>query len=222
MNLTLFDLDGTLIEKDSDHAFGEWLVALGWARADVFAARNDEFYRQYQRGELDVHAYVDFATAPWRDRPASEFQEAMARFMATVMRPQLRSSAIELVAAHRRAGDLVAIVTSTNEAVTRPLADAFGVGHLLATRLERDVLGRVTGRIHGVPTFQHGKVLRVQQWLASLDHAAGDFEHIWCYSDSPNDLPLMEWSSRPVATNPNAALAEAARQRGWPILRLFT
>ncbi|MBE7416894.1 MAG: HAD family hydrolase [Ideonella sp.] len=221
MKLALFDLDGTLIAKDSDHAFGEFLIALGWADGAAFARENDRFYRQYQAGTLDIAAYVEFATRPWRDRSAAEQADALARFMREVMRPAIDPRALALVRAHRDAGDLVAIATSTNEFVTRPIAAAFGVQQLIATELERDAAGRIDGRIRGVPALREGKVVRVEQWLAALGLRLDGFDASVFYSDSTNDLPLLERVSEPVATNPSPALAAIARERGWRMLDLF-
>ena len=219
--LTLFDLDGTLIAGDSDHSFGEFMVAIGWADAQAWRARNDAFYATYQAGALDVHAYVDFATSVWRGRSAQEQDDVHERFMNEIIGPMITPQAIDLVRSHQRAGDLVAIVTATNEFVTRPIADAFGVPELLAIELERDASGAVTGAIKGVPTYQGGKVTRVEQWLAAQDAAWGDFDRINVYSDSINDLPLMARATDPVATNPSAALEAVAVERGWRLLRLF-
>ena len=144
-----------------------------------------------------------------------------ARFVREVMQPVLHAEALSLVRRHQDGGDRVAIVTATNEFVTRPIADLFGVDTLLAVALERDGQGRVTGRAQGVPTFREGKVTRVEQWLAEAGQRAADFERITVYSDSANDLPLLEWCTHPVATNPSADLEAVARERGWPILRLF-
>jgi HAD superfamily hydrolase (TIGR01490 family) len=221
VKLALFDLDGTLIAKDSDHAFGEFLVALGWADADVFAAENDRFYRQYVAGQLDIDAYVDFATRPWRQRSGAEQQQALDRFMREQMLPAIGAKARALVRAHLDAGDRVAIATSTNEFVTRPIATAFGVDTLIATELERDADGRVTGRIRGTPSLREGKLRRVRAWLERQNLRLADFTSSICYSDSTNDLPLLEAVSEPVATNPSAALEAIARERGWRILRLF-
>jgi HAD superfamily hydrolase (TIGR01490 family) len=221
MNLTLFDLDGTLIETDSDHAFGEFLVQVGWADADRFKARNDAFFEDYKAGTLDVAAYLDFATSAWRDRPHDQALAMRERFVREVMQPVLHAQALSLVRRHQDGGDHVAIVTATNEFVTRPIADLFGVDALLAVALERDEQGRVTGRAQGVPTFREGKVTRVEQWLAEVGARAEDYERITFYSDSVNDLPLLEWCTHPVATNPSAELEAVARKRGWPILRLF-
>jgi HAD superfamily hydrolase (TIGR01490 family) len=222
MNLALFDLDGTLIPKDSDYAFGEFVITLGWADAASFRRRNDAFYADYAAGCLDIDAYVEFATSPWRGRPEPELALARERFVDGVIRPMLHPSALALVQRHRDAGDLVAVVTATNDFVTRPIAALFGVDELIATDLERDPGGRVTGRIAGVPAFRDGKVTRVQHWLAARGLALGDFESSTFYSDSTNDLPLLENVSAPVATNPGPGLERVARERGWPVLKLFT
>lgn len=221
MNLALFDLDGTLIERDSDHAFGEFMIKLGWVDGPTFRRRNDIFYQQYLAGQLDLSAYIDFATAPWRHRPQDELSSGLCQFMKEVMQTEVRVPALELVQRHQQAGDLVAIVTATHEVITRPLADAFGVEHLIAVRLVRDGQGRVTGAIDGTPSFREGKVARVVEWLTSLGHRWTDFDRTLFYSDSTNDLPLMERVSNPVATNPGPALLAVAKARGWPIMRLF-
>ena len=220
-NLTLFDLDGTLIAGDSDHSFGEFMVDIGWADGDTWRRRNDEFYATYVAGALDVHAYVAFATSVWRNRSAQEQAEAHARFMREVIGPMITPQALALVRKHQDDGDLVAIVTATNEFVTRPIATAFGVPELLAIELERDAGGAVTGAIQGVPTYQDGKVTRVEQWLAARQAGWNDFDRISVYSDSINDLPLLERATDPVATNPSAALEAVAAERGWRFLRLF-
>ena len=222
MNLTLFDLDGTLIETDSDHAFGEFLVAIGWVDVEAYQRRNDAFYEDYQAARLDLDAYIDFATSAWRQRPEAEALAARERFMRELMQPALRPRALALVREHQAAGDLVAIVTATNEFVTRPIAEAFGVTELIAVELARDHNGAVTGAVRGVPSFGEGKIVRVEQWLAGQGLRHADFERITFYGDSTNDLPLLEWATHPVATNPGPALAVIARERGWPVLNLFT
>jgi HAD superfamily hydrolase (TIGR01490 family) len=221
MNLTLFDLDGTLLPRDSDHAFGEFVVALGWADRDDFRRRNDAFYDDYLAGRLDIDAYVDFATAPWRNRPAADLARATARFLDEVVRPMLHPAALGLVQQHQREGDLVAIVTATNDFVTRPIAGLLGVDQLIATDLARDETGRVIGTIHGMPAFREGKITRVQQWLGGRGLALDDFARSTFYSDSINDLPLLERVSHPVATNPGPALERIAQERGWPVLKIF-
>ena len=220
-NLTLFDLDGTLIAGDSDHSFGQFMVDIGWADGDAWRCRNDEFYATYVAGALDVHAYVDFATAVWRQRSPQEQAHAQARFMREVIGPMITPQALALIRRHQDDGDLVAIVTATNEFVTRPIAQAFGVPELLAIELERDAQGAVTGAIKGVPTYQHGKVTRVERWLEAQGAGWDGFDRVSVYSDSINDLPLLERATDPVATNPSAALEAVAAERGWRFLRLF-
>jgi HAD superfamily hydrolase (TIGR01490 family) len=221
MKLALFDLDGTLIPQDSDHAFGEFIITLGWADATTFRQRNDGFYQDYLASRLDIDAYVDFATSPWRDRPDAELQQAVHRFLDTVVQPMLTPQAVALVQRHQAAGDEVAIITATNDFVTRPIAHLLGVDELIATTLARDPQGRVTGRIAGTPSFREGKVTRLHDWLAARGQVLGDFASCTFYSDSLNDLPLLEHVSHPIATNPGPALERLALERGWPVLKLF-
>jgi HAD superfamily hydrolase (TIGR01490 family) len=219
--LALFDLDGTLLPIDSDHAFGEFVVRIGWADAQEHRHRNDAFYADYQAGRLDIHAYIEFATSAWRGRAAHVLAAASARFMHEVIGPVLLEPARALVARHREAGDELAIVTSTNDFITAPIAAALGIPHLLATELERDAAGGVTGRIRGTPALGQGKVERVAHWLAARGTTLQACARSTYYGDSTNDLPLLEQVTHPVATNPGPALARIAAQRGWPVLRLF-
>lgn len=221
MNLTLFDLDETLLPLDSDHAWGEFVVRLGWVDETSFRARNDAFFADYKAGRLDIHAYVAFATAPLRERSPAEAQAAHERFMREVIGPALKPEALALVESHRRAGDLCALVTATNDFITAPIARAFGIDTLIAVRLERGPGGTITGRIAGTPSYREGKVERVDEWLAALGRSWSGFPRVSVYSDSMNDLALLERATDPVATNPSAALESVARERGWRILRLF-
>jgi HAD superfamily hydrolase (TIGR01490 family) len=219
--LCLFDLDETLLPLDSDHAWGEFMVCTGWVDEAEFRRRNDAFYEDYKAGRLDIHAYIDFATEPLRERPAADAAAAQARFMREVIEPALRPAALDLVRGHRERGDLVALVTATNDFVTAPIARAFGIAHLIAVRLERDAAGSITGRIDGTPSYREGKVARVDEWLRERGCTWRDFARISVYSDSLNDLALLERASDPVATNPSVPLEALARQRGWRILKLF-
>jgi HAD superfamily hydrolase (TIGR01490 family) len=220
-NLCLFDLDETLLPIDSDHAWGEFVIRLGWVDEAAFRRRNDTFYAQYKAGALDIHAYVDFATEPLRQRPLADINAAHALFMREVVLPNLHHSALALVEQHRSRGDWLALVTATNDFITAPIAEALGIDDLLAVRLERGPGGTITGRIAGTPSYRDGKVTRVEEWLALHGARWSDFSRISVYSDSPNDLPLLERATDPVATNPSAALAAVARERGWRILKLF-
>lgn len=219
--LALFDLDGTLLPGDSDHAFGAFMVTLGWADGATWQRRNDEFYAQYQAGRLNLAEYIDFATSVWRHRPAAETAAAHERYMREVIEPMMHAPARALVQQHLAAGHLCAMVTATNEFVTRPIAAAFGLPHILAVNLARDDQGQITGAIDGVPTYQAGKIERVQAWLAEQGLSLDSFDDVVFYSDSTNDLPLLERVRTPVATNPTPALAAIARERGWRTLNLF-
>lgn len=221
MRLALFDLDHTLIPLDSDHAWGEFTVRLGWRDGDAFRRANDAYYAHYKAGTLDIHDYVRFAVGAVRERGLAEGRRAHERFMAEVIRPAITEAARALVRRHQEAGDTVVVVTATNAFVTRPIAQAFGVEHLIAIDLDTDAGGELTGAIAGVPSFREGKVVRVEQWLADRGLRWSDLAHSTFYSDSMNDLPLLEKVHEPVATNPDERLAHLARQRGWRILNLF-
>ena len=220
-NLCLFDLDDTLLPIDSDHAWGEFVTRLGWVDAAEFARRNDAFYAQYKAGELDIHEYIAFATEPLRAHTPAECAAAHRQFMAEVIVPVLQPSARDLVRTHQARGDLVALVTATNDFITAPIAQAFGIPELLAVRLARGAGGTITGCIAGTPSYREGKVTRVTEWLAGQGAGWADFERISVYSDSVNDLPLLERATDPVATNPTPALCAIAEARGWRILKLF-
>lgn len=218
--LTLFDLDHTLLPIDSDYSWGEFTQAIGWTDPVEFKRRNDAFYEHYQAGTLDVHDYVRFATEAIRLRDTTQYEAAHARFMREVIEPALRPQALDLVRSHQSAGDDVVIVTATNEFITRPIAKVFGVPELIAVELQRDGSGWITGEIAGVPSMREGKVVRVEQWLAARGMDWLDVETTF-YSDSTNDLPLLEQVDHPVATNPDARLRTIALERGWRILDLF-
>ena len=220
MKLTLFDLDHTLLPIDSDYAWGVFTTTIGWTDPVDFARRNDEFFAHYKAGTLDIHDYVRFATAAVRREGALAAQAAHARFMLTVVQPEITAQALALVRGHQEAGDTVVIVTATNEFVTRPIAQAFDVTNLIAVELERDASGWITGEIRGVPSAREGKVTRVEQWLSERQLGWADVQSTF-YTDSINDLTLMEKVTHPVATNPDAALRAIALARGWRILELF-
>jgi HAD superfamily hydrolase (TIGR01490 family) len=218
--ITLFDLDHTLLPIDSDYSWGEFTQQIGWTDPVEFKRRNDAFYAHYVAGTLDVHDYVRFAVEALRVRGRDAYTQAHERFMRDWITPALRPQALDLVRGHQRQGDTVAIVTATNELVTRPIAAAFGVPELIAVELERDAGGWITGEIAGVPSMREGKVVRVAQWLQARGLDWLDVESTF-YSDSMNDLPLLERVQHPVATNPDARLRTIALERGWRILDLF-
>ena len=224
MKLTLFDLDHTLLPIDSDYAWGVFTSTIGWTDPVDFNRRNDEFFAHYQAGTLDIRVYVRFATTALREQGSIKAQAAHAEFMKTVVTPAIRQPALALLRHHQQAGDEVLIVTATNDFVTRPIAQALGVGELIAVELARDTTpggtGWITGEIVGVPSFREGKITRVTQWLAKRQLDWTDVESTF-YSDSINDLSLLERVTHPVATNPDAPLRALAIERGWRILDLF-
>ena len=218
--IALFDLDHTLIPFDSDFEWNEFTIALGWRDGKAFRKANEGFFAQYRAGTLDIHAYVRFATQAIREQGAIKAIAARARFMGVRVLKDIKPQALELVRGHQAAGDEVVIVTATNAFVTRPIADAFGVAELIAIDLATDAHGEYTGEINGTPSFREGKVTRVESWLAQRNLGWQDVETTF-YSDSMNDLPLLEKVTHPVATNPDERLRELATTRGWRILDLF-
>lgn len=222
--IALFDLDHTLLPIDSDHTWGEFTIARGWVDPVDFKRQNDAFYAQYKAGTLDVQDYVRFATEAICRQGATNSIAAHVDFMGAMVQKHIMPQALELVGKHQRAGDMVVIVTATNEFVTRPIAQAFGVDELIAVELEREKVdggaGWYTGAIRGVPSFREGKVVRVEAWLQARG-LTWDTVHTTFYSDSMNDLPLLEKATEPVATNPDERLRALATERGWRILDLF-
>jgi len=220
MKLALFDLDQTLLPLDSDQSWGEFTLGLGWADPHTFKQRNDAFYADYNAGCLDIHAYVRFATEAIRQRGLTAAHEAHQQFMQQVIQPAIKPQALELVEAHRAQGDTLVMVTATNEFVTTPIAQAFGMDVLLAVQLVRDADGNFTGDIDGTPSLREGKVTRVNQWLQAQGLSLPEV-HATFYSDSMNDLPLLEKVDVPVVTNAGPELKQIAQERGWRILDLF-
>jgi HAD superfamily hydrolase (TIGR01490 family) len=193
---------------------------MGWTDPVEFGRRNDEFYGHYKAGTLDIHDYVRFAVDAVRRQGAAKAAAAHAQFMREVVLPAIKPQALDLVRRHQDAGDEVVIITATNEFVTRPIAEVFGVKELIAVELERDASGWMTGEIRGVPSAREGKVTRMEQWLAARHLAWSDVESTF-YTDSINDLSLMERVNHPVATNPDGPLRAIAQHHGWRILELF-
>jgi len=219
--LALFDLDHTLLPLDSDYQWADFLARTGRAGDPEQArARNNELMDRYNRGELSAEEAAQFMLGLLAAHPPYDLAHWHEEFMQKVIRPQLTDQAIALVCKHLNAGDLCAIVTATNSFVTGPIARAFGVQHLIATD-PQFVAGRYTGKIHGTPSFREGKVKRVNDWLAAMGLSLSDFSESHFYSDSINDLPLLEVVTHPIVTNPSPSLREVAQKRQWQILDLF-
>lgn len=216
MTLAIFDLDNTLIAGDSDHSWGEFLVRKALVNGDEFRNANDQFYRDYQNGSLDIQAYLAFALAPLTRHTLNELAELHREFMAVHIEPLMLPKALALLQKHRDNGDQLLIITATNGFVTRPIAARLGVEDILASDPEV-VDGRYTGKCIGTPCFQSGKVTRLQEWLADRQES---LDGSYFYSDSINDLPLLEKVTHPVAVDPDQRLRAIAEARGWKILSL--
>ena len=221
MNLALFDLDHTLLPIDSDYEWGQFLVRTGAVDAAEFDRRNKAFFAQYQAGTLDPVEYLEFALGTLARFPRARLEQLQQQYMAEVVLPAIRPAARALIQKHLDAGDLVAIVTATNHFVTAPIAQAFGVEHLIAAMPEVDADGNLTGKLLGTPTQGAGKIVHTQAWLAKLGKTLDDFGSVHFYSDSHNDLPLLSIVSHPVATNANDKLKTHAAAQGWPLIELF-
>jgi HAD superfamily hydrolase (TIGR01490 family) len=219
MKLTLFDLDNTLLIGDSDYEWGQFLVDRGVLDRATYEAQNQQYYDQYVAGTLDIHEYLGFALRPLAEHTPEDLERWHAEFMRERILPMIRPPARALVKRHLDAGDLCAIVTATNSFVTAPIAREFGVTQLIATEPESRG-GRFTGGVAGTPCFREGKIRRVDEWLAAQGYGLADFAASSFYSDSHNDLPLLERVSRPVAVDPDAQLAAEAKRRGWPVISL--
>ena len=217
MKLALFDLDNTLLQGDSDYEWAQFLIEEGVLHAGEYNAKNDWFYERYKDGTLDIHEFLDFQLKPIARRPRAQLDAWHSQFMQRRIRPIILPRAAELVASHGDA--LTAIVTATNRFITQPIAAELGVENLLATDIEEDEQGVFSGKPRGEPTFREGKIQRVKDWLAGRGTTLADYES-WFYSDSLNDLPLLELVTHPVAVDPDATLREKARARGWPIISL--
>jgi HAD superfamily hydrolase (TIGR01490 family) len=219
MRLALFDLDNTLLAGDSDYEWGQFLVDRGVLERETYEAQNQAYYEQYAAGTLDIHEYLGFALRPLAAHTRSDLARWHAEFMHSRILPMVIPKARALVRQHLERGDLCAIITATNSFVTAPIAREFGVSYLIATEPEcRE--GRFTGRVAGTPCFREGKVRRLDEWLAGQGQRLAGFDESSFYSDSHNDLPLLERVSRPVAVDPDPPLAQEAAQRGWERISL--
>lgn len=217
--LAIFDLDNTLLAGDSDHAWGEYLCHAGLVDAEQHRRRNDAFYQQYQQGVLDMNEYCEFAIAPIVGLPVSHLNELHAEFMTLFVEPMLQASAQRLIDGHKAAGDICVIVTATNRFITAPIAQRLGIAHLVATDLAQ-VAGVLTGKIDGKPCFQAGKIGKLEAWLRQQDDNSLSMQNAVFYSDSFNDIPLLEAVSEAVAVDPDDRLRRHASEQGWRIISL--
>lgn len=216
MRLAIFDLDNTLIAGDSDHSWGEFLVRKKLVDEQVYAQANDRFYQDYKLGTLDIHQYLAFSLAPLQQHSMIELERLHQEFMRDNIEPMMLPKSASLLQQHRDQGDYLLIITATNSFVTRPIARYLGVDDILATEPEVQN-NRYTGRTTGTPCFQEGKVIRLQEWLKQHQRQLDD---AFFYSDSINDLALLEQVANPVAVDPDERLAKVAEEKGWQIISL--
>ena len=219
MNLVLFDLDNTLLVGDSDFAWAQYLIGKGVLDREVQEAKNIEFYEQYKAGTLDIFEFLDFQLAPLARHPRAQLDAWHREFMATSIMPMITAKSRALVDEHLARGALVAVVTATNSFVTGPIVREFGIPHLIAT-IPAQENGQFTGKPRGTPSFKAGKIERVDAWLESLGLHYGSFDSSWFYSDSHNDLPLMQRVQQPVAVDPDDTLRAHAQTHDWPVISL--
>jgi HAD superfamily hydrolase (TIGR01490 family) len=216
MRLAVFDLDNTLLAGDSDYLWGRFQVDQGVVDAETYERENQRFYREYQAGTLDIHEYAAFALQSLVKHDLPQMLALRSRFVDECVAPIIAAGTPALLERHRAQGDILIITTATNRFVTEPIAELLGIEHLLATDPEI-VDGRYTGRIAGMPNFQAGKVVRLRQWI---ERQSEPCEHMSCYSDSHNDIPLLEMAQAAVAVDPDAVLQATAEHRGWSVISL--
>jgi HAD superfamily hydrolase (TIGR01490 family) len=218
LSLAIFDLDNTLIAGDSDYLWGRFLVERRLVDGQAYDSENERFYREYRAGTLDIYEFLGFQLRPLALHDAAALEALRVEFVQQKIQPILLPAARRLIEGHRQRGDTLVIITATNRFITAPIARAYCVDYLIATEPEM-LEGRYTGRVSGIPCYREGKVQRLRDWLAEQRMALADS---WFYSDSHNDLPLLEQVSHPVAVDPDPALASYARQKGWRIISLRT
>lgn len=216
MTLAIFDLDNTLLGGDSDYLWGNYLVSAGLVNGEFYERENQRFYDEYRNGTLNIYEFLNFSLRPLAENPIGKLLALRERFMIEKIIPIMLPSARALVEKHRNLGHILLIITATNRFVTEPIAKTFEVDHLLATDPEI-IEDRYTGRVAGTPTFREGKVLRLRQWLAQN---SANLANSWFYSDSHNDLPLLEMVTHPVAVDPDDTLRQHAEMKGWSIISL--
>jgi len=219
MNLALFDLDNTLLSGDSDFEWAQFLIEQGELDRELFEALNLKFYKQYKLGTLDINEFLDFQLKPLARHPRSFLDKWHEEFMRRKIKPIMGLAARELVARHLEAGDICIVITATNSFVTGPIAREFGVEFLIATEPEQHN-GEFTGRVAGVPSFREGKIIRLESWMTQRGWSWESFADSRFYSDSLNDIPLLERVKNPVAVDPDATLRAHAEKHGWPIISL--
>ena len=216
MALAIFDLDNTLLSGDSDYLWGVFLGEQGIVDADYYEQENERFYQEYKEGKLNIMEFLQFSLRALAENDLQNLLNWRQQFIDEKIRPIIPDSSLELIKQHEQKGDTLMIITATNAFVTRPIAELMGIRHLIATEPEF-INGNYTGRVQGEPSFQYGKVKRLNAWLEGNHESLADS---FFYSDSHNDIPLLEIVDHPVAVDPDETLRKHATQNQWPIISL--
>ena len=219
MNLALFDLDNTILAGDSDYNWSRFLIQEGYLDGAIHAEKNEKFYADYKAGTLDIFAFVEFQFKPLARNPRTVLNQLLKKYVEEVIKPMITEKARALVKRHQDEGDLIIVITATNSFITKPIAELFGIENLIGTDPEEKE-GEFTGKVSGLPSFKEGKVTRLEAWLKNKNLSLASFEKSYFYSDSHNDLPLMQKVTHPVAVDSDDVLSEYAKSKGWPQISL--
>jgi HAD superfamily hydrolase (TIGR01490 family) len=219
LNLALFDLDNTILAGDSDYNWSRFLIQEGYLDGAIHAEKNEKFYADYKAGTLDIYAFVEFQFKPLARNPRSVLNQLLKKYVEEVIKPMITEKAYDLVRKHHEEGDLLIVITATNSFITKPIAALFGIENLIGTDPEEKE-GEFTGKVSGLPSFKEGKVTRLEAWLKNKNLSLADFKKSYFYSDSHNDLPLMQKVTHPVAVDSDDILTEYANAKGWPKISL--
>jgi HAD superfamily hydrolase (TIGR01490 family) len=219
LNLALFDLDNTILAGDSDYNWSRFLIQEGYLDGAIHAEKNEKFYADYKAGTLDIYAFVEFQFKPLARNPRIVLNQLLKKYVEEVIKPMITEKARALVKRHQDEGDLIIVITATNSFITKPIAELFGIENLIGTDPEEKE-GEFTGKVSGLPSFKEGKVTRLESWLKGKNLSLASFENSYFYSDSHNDLPLMQKVTHPVAVDSDDVLSEYAKSNGWPQISL--
>jgi HAD superfamily hydrolase (TIGR01490 family) len=219
MNLAIFDLDNTLLDGDSDYNWGIYLVKKGYLDEEEYKVKNQKFFEEYQHGKLDIFAFAEFQFQFLKNNTRKFLNDVRSDYIDEIIKPMVLKKAVDLVSQHKEAGDSLLIITATNSFITKPIGELFGIENLIGTDPEEH-LGEFTGKVKGTPSFKEGKVTRLFDWLDARDFKLTDFEKTFFYSDSHNDLALLEVVTNPVVVNGDKMLLEKAQEKNWPTLNL--
>jgi HAD superfamily hydrolase (TIGR01490 family) len=219
MNLAIFDLDNTLLDGDSDYNWGIYLVKKGYLDEEEYKVKNQKFFEEYQHGKLDIFAFAEFQFQFLKNNTRKFLNDVRSDYIDEIIKPMVLKKAVDLVSQHKEAGDSLLIITATNSFITKPIGELFGIENLIGTDPEEH-LGEFTGKVKGTPSFKEVKVTRLFDWLDARDFKLTDFEKTFFYSDSHNDLALLEVVTNPVVVNGDKILLEKAQEKNWPTLNL--